>query len=44
MARGASEVFAYQMSFLSAAGITLIGLLLLGGLITDQRIRRASAR
>jgi MFS family permease len=42
MARGATEVFAYQMSFLSAAGITLIGLLLLGGLIFRQRLRQAA--
>jgi MFS family permease len=34
---GSSEVFAYQMSFLSAAGITLVGLFLLGGLIVHQR-------
>jgi MFS family permease len=34
---GSSQVFAYQMSFLSAAGITLVGFFLLGGLITHQR-------
>jgi MFS family permease len=42
MARGETEVFAYQMSFLSAAGITLVGLLLLGGLIFRQRLRQAA--
>lgn len=40
MARGSTEVFAYQMSFLSAAAIALMGLLLLGALITRERARR----
>jgi MFS family permease len=40
MARGSTEVFAYQMSFLSAAMIALVGLLLLGILITRERARR----